>query len=63
MEEENKDFKKKVGKSLEDHQQKINELRREVDVLKEYRGWLEKYQDLAMPRTTLDKTGDGRKLI
>lgn len=63
MEEENEDFQKKMGKFLEDYQKKINDFGRRIDVLEEYMKWLEEYKDLAMPRTTLDKTGDGRKIV
>ena len=63
MKKENDDSQKPMGKSLEDHHKEINELRRKVDVLEAYRGWLEEYRDLKMPRTVLDKAGDRKEIV
>ena len=57
MKEENKDFQKRILETLGEHQKKINNLRREVDVLKEYAEFLQKHRDLPMARTTVDKNG------
>ncbi len=61
MEEENEDFKKQIRESLVKHQRKINELTRRIDILEEYTKYLQKYRDLPMARTTVDK--NGRKLV